>query len=43
MFRYYNMDHAIESGIDTAEKIVRGGPRIIREEDGDGELVMTGN
>ncbi len=22
MFRYYNMDHAIESGIDTAEKII---------------------
>ncbi len=25
MFRYYNMDHAIESGIDTAEKILRKG------------------
>lgn len=23
MFRYYNMDHAIESGIDTAEKIIK--------------------
>jgi protoporphyrinogen oxidase len=23
MFRYYNMDHAIESGIETAEKILR--------------------
>lgn len=23
MFRYYNMDHAIESGIETAEKIIR--------------------
>jgi hypothetical protein len=22
MFRYYNMDHAIESGISTAEKII---------------------
>ncbi len=23
MFRYYNMDHAIESGIETAEKIIK--------------------
>ena len=23
LFRYYNMDHAIESGIDTAEKIIK--------------------
>jgi protoporphyrinogen oxidase len=25
MFRYYNMDHAIESGIDTAEKVLKKG------------------
>ena len=23
MFRYYNMDHAIESGIETAEEIIK--------------------
>lgn len=23
MFKYYNMDHAIESGIETAEKIIK--------------------
>jgi UDP-galactopyranose mutase len=41
MFRYYNMDHAIESGINTAEK-------IIQKESGQGldaklEMVFTGS
>ncbi|MCL5024626.1 MAG: FAD-dependent oxidoreductase [Nitrospirae bacterium] len=34
MFRYYNMDHAIESGIATAERIIkRPGARPGREDD----------
>jgi protoporphyrinogen oxidase len=39
MFRYYNMDHAIESGMTTAEKIIKGngaGVRIAR--DGEEEI-----
>jgi protoporphyrinogen oxidase len=31
MFRYYNMDHAMESGIDTAEKIIK---KVRSEESG---------
>ncbi|GMR06316.1 MAG: NAD(P)/FAD-dependent oxidoreductase [Gammaproteobacteria bacterium] len=31
MFRYYNMDHALESGIAAAEKIMAGSSEIIEE------------
>ena len=41
MFRYYNMDHAIESGINTAEKIIQkeSGPGL----DAKLEMVFTGS
>lgn len=32
MFRYYNMDHAIESGIDTAEKIIKDSERCTMQD-----------
>jgi protoporphyrinogen oxidase len=40
MFRYYNMDHAIESGLDTAGEIIRKGnrPDTVVED----ELVLAG-
>jgi protoporphyrinogen oxidase len=37
MFRYYNMDHAIESGIEVAEDILRR--RLLEKE---GEPLLTG-
>ena len=43
MFRYYNMDHAIESGITTAEKILGKGNDFATEEDGAARLVFAGN
>ena len=43
MFRYYNMDHAIESGIATAKKIIGKGAGLAAEEDDDGRLVFAGN
>jgi len=46
MFRYYNMDHAIESGINTAEKIIRRERHLpARKDDAeedDGEMVLAG-
>jgi protoporphyrinogen oxidase len=41
MFRYYNMDHAIESGLDTAGLIIQKGnsPAECDEE----ELVLAGS
>jgi len=42
MFRYYNMDHAIESGTNTAEKIIKRKGSVF-ENDEDGELVMAGS
>lgn len=41
MFRYYNMDHAIESGISTAEKIIQG--NFYSHEDDETEFVLTGS
>lgn len=41
MFRYYNMDHAIESGITTAGKILGKGCGYATEEDDDGSLVCA--
>lgn len=35
MFRYYNMDHAIESGVETARKIIFGDTSIARSENED--------
>ena len=43
MFRYYNMDHAIESGMKTAEKIIGGKNEIIAEENNGVKLVLAGN
>jgi len=40
MFRYYNMDHALESGIAAAEEIMAGRPESFRE--GWQELSPTG-
>jgi len=31
MFKYYNMDHAIESGMNAAEEIMSGRPEIYQE------------
>lgn len=42
MFRYYNMDHAIESGIQTAETIMRKNTHMTEREEG-GELVLAGS
>jgi protoporphyrinogen oxidase len=42
MFRYYNMDHAIESGIRTAEKILEK-TELSKEGDEGGELVLAGS
>ncbi|HSB31851.1 MAG TPA: FAD-dependent oxidoreductase [Candidatus Sulfobium mesophilum] len=42
MFRYYNMDHAIESGITTAEKIIGKSRDFEAERDDDGRLVFAG-
>jgi protoporphyrinogen oxidase len=42
MFRYYNMDHAIESGIDVAEKIIFKNPLSAKEKEKELALV-TGN
>jgi protoporphyrinogen oxidase len=40
MFRYYNMDHAIESGINTAERLIEreGGPGL----EASPEMALTG-
>jgi protoporphyrinogen oxidase len=43
MFRYYNMDHAIASGITTAEKIMGRGNGFAAEDDGTGSLVFAGD
>lgn len=43
MFRYYNMDHAIGSGMATADKIIGKGNGLAREEDDHGRLVFVGN
>ncbi|OGW26173.1 MAG: hypothetical protein A2X59_05155 [Nitrospirae bacterium GWC2_42_7] len=43
MFRYYNMDHAIESGISTAEKIINKGEYVIKQQDDFTEPVLAGN
>ena len=40
MFRYYNMDHAIESGLDTAERIIQR--RNIPDELHEDKLVYAG-
>jgi protoporphyrinogen oxidase len=40
MFRYYNMDHAIESGLDTAERILQKNNSFAG--DSDEELVLAG-
>ena len=40
MFRYYNMDHAIESGLDTAEKIILKGSNPVAFDEK--ELVSAG-
>jgi protoporphyrinogen oxidase len=42
MFRYYNMDHALESGMSTARKIIKKKGDFIAEED-DGKLAFAGN
>jgi protoporphyrinogen oxidase len=42
MFRYYNMDHAIESGMLTAEKIIEK-TALSGEEDEGGDLVLAGS
>jgi len=43
MFRYYNMDHAIASGITAADRIIGKSRCFTAEEDGDGSLVFAGN
>ena len=43
MFRYYNMDHAIESGISTAAKIIGKSAGCVPQEDDEGRLVFAGN
>jgi protoporphyrinogen oxidase len=42
MFRYYNMDHAIESGMETAEKILQKTYPAAEKDEG-GELVLAGD
>ena len=41
MFRYYNMDHAIESGLDTAEFIIQKGNSPAADDEK--ELVLAGS
>ncbi|MBI5638889.1 MAG: FAD-dependent oxidoreductase [Nitrospirae bacterium] len=44
MFRYYNMDHALESGIETAERIMKKNPGSSQSSDiDDRELVFAGD
>jgi protoporphyrinogen oxidase len=43
MFRYYNMDHAIESGITTAERIIGKVNGFAAEDDGAASLVFAGD
>jgi len=43
MFRYYNMDHAIESGISTAAKIIGKSAGCAAPEDDEGRLVFAVN
>lgn len=41
MFRYYNMDHAIRSGLDAAGRIMKRGP--LPQDGNEQELVMAGS
>jgi protoporphyrinogen oxidase len=43
MFRYYNMDHAIHSGISTAEKILSKEPAIKSAVKDEEDMILTGN
>ena len=43
MFRYYNMDHAIASGMETAERIIGKKDEVIASEQSGGNLVLAGH
>jgi protoporphyrinogen oxidase len=43
LFKYYNMDHAIGSGISAAEAIMGRAVRYDEAEDDDGEKVLVGS
>lgn len=43
LFKYYNMDHAIGSGISAAETIMGRSVRYAEAEDDDGERVLVGS
>ncbi len=42
MFRYYNMDHAISSGITTAEKVINSRPAFEDTRDNERDKVLAG-